>query len=53
MAISKSLNQFTKMRKEPTITSFNNSVVKGITPTKEAANLYLINKYVKPTCKSS
>ncbi|CAD8174965.1 unnamed protein product [Paramecium pentaurelia] len=54
LAISKSLNQFTKMRKEPTVNSFNNSVVKGITPTKDASNLYLINKFVKQsTCRSS
>ncbi|CAD8084675.1 unnamed protein product [Paramecium sonneborni] len=54
LAISKSLNQFTKMRKEPIVTSFNNSVVKGITPTKDASNLYLINKFTKQTtCKTS
>ncbi|CAD8180211.1 unnamed protein product [Paramecium octaurelia] len=54
LAISKSLNQFTKMRKEPTVNSFNNSIVKGITPTKDASNLYLINKFAKQaSCKSS
>lgn len=42
------------MRKEPTVNSFNNSVVKGITPTKDASNLYLINKFAKQsTCRSS
>lgn len=42
------------MRREPTVSGFsNNSVVKGITPTKEAANLYLIRQYPKPTCKTS
>ncbi|CAD8156573.1 unnamed protein product [Paramecium octaurelia] len=53
LAISKSLNQFQKLRKEPTPNSFNNSVVKGITPSKESSNLYHVAKYPKPNCKSS
>ncbi|CAK77492.1 unnamed protein product (macronuclear) [Paramecium tetraurelia] len=53
LAISKSLNQFSKLRKEPTVNSFNNSVVKGITPSKESSNLYHIAKYPKPNCKTS
>ncbi|CAD8160832.1 unnamed protein product [Paramecium pentaurelia] len=53
LAISKSLNQFSKQRKEPTPNSFNNSVVKGITPSKESSNLYHIAKYPKTNCKSS
>ncbi|CAK71963.1 unnamed protein product (macronuclear) [Paramecium tetraurelia] len=53
LAISKSLNQFQKLRKEPNPNSFNNSVVKGITPSKESSNLYHVAKYPKPNCKSS
>ncbi|CAD8171734.1 unnamed protein product [Paramecium pentaurelia] len=53
LAISKSLNQFQKLRKEPSVNSFNNSVVKGITPSKESSNLYHIAKYPKPNCKTS
>ncbi|KAM3130173.1 hypothetical protein pb186bvf_017776 [Paramecium bursaria] len=44
LAISKSLNQFAKLRKQDIVSS-SNSIVKGITPTKDTANLYLINKY--------
>lgn len=41
------------MRKEPNVNGFNNSVVKGIAPTKEASNLYLINKCPKSSVKNS
>ncbi|CAD8073825.1 unnamed protein product [Paramecium sonneborni] len=53
LAISKSLNQFSKLRKEPIVNSYNNSVVKGITPSKESQNLYHIIKYPNGNCKTS
>ncbi|CAD8078833.1 unnamed protein product [Paramecium sonneborni] len=53
LSVSKSQNQFSKLHKETTVKSYNNSVVKGITPSKETSNLYHINKYSNGNCKTS